>query len=296
MSHRIDTWGAVVSCAALAGAMLACGGAATSGVAVGKIGRDLSAHADTVPQGAEVCALQAAAATPSNSDKSTSETCSKALKSDQLWRRAMRVLASYGETLESLSSGADKDKAGQLEAAETGITGPNWIDAEGPDVAARDAVTQLVTQMNAAGGKGDLNKVVKDAAPSVKTVCDGLGAYLEAQRQALVDVQQDLEKKRGTQADYRCGSMNGSSVCVNTSMVDRVSYANAFGQAAVLEASHREARDAVLGFCAAHAKLADAAANGDASKDATFTAVVSAVSDVRKSSGASAPAPSAAPK
>jgi hypothetical protein len=276
----------------------ACGGAVTSGVVVGKVGEGLSAHAHAAPQGAAVCALQEALAAPAaGAEKPTSETCAKAAKSDQLWHRAMLVLAAYGETLETLASGEGTDTTGQLEAAETGVRGNDWIDVDSaPEQSARTAVSQLVTQMSTNSAKGDLAATVKAAAPHVKTLCDGLTSYLETQARSLADIERDAEKRRAARTERRCGALDTRPVCVGDSMVDRMVYGGAFGQMATLETSHLEAHDAVAGFCAAHIKLDAAATAGNLSKDQTYRDVVEAVKSVHRTppqvgSGKAADAP-----
>jgi hypothetical protein len=263
----------------------ACGGAVTSGVVVGKVGEGLSDHAHAAPQGAAVCALQEALAAPAaGAEKPTSETCSKAAKSDQLWHRSMLVLAAYGETIETLASGDGNDTTGQLEAAETGVHGADWIDVDGaPEQAARTAASQLVTQMSTNASKGDLAEAVKAAAPHVKTLCSGLTSYLEAQAHSLADIEKDAEKRRAARTERRCGALDSRPVCVGDSMVDRMVYGASFGQIATLETSHLEAHDAVAGFCAAHIKLEAAAAAGNLSKDQTYRDVVEAVRSVHRS-------------
>lgn len=261
--------------AILALSLPACGGPVMSGVAVGKVGHNLGAHAQTLPRGAEVCAMQDAL-TSSGGEKPASEVCGKAAKNDLLWRRSMKVLAAYGASLEAIASGNGGEHAGAIEAAMTGVGSGEWVEVEGAkEKAAREAASQLVAQMNA--GKGDLDKTVRDAAPHVKTICDGLGAYLEAQGKGLADAHRDVEKKRAARGDRRCGALDGRSVCVSESVVDRVVYANAFGQISVLEAGHIDAHNAVSAFCAAHKKLEEAANDGRAGKDKTYTEVVEAV-------------------
>ena len=276
----------------------ACGGAIGSGVAVGKAGNGLSAHAHAAPQGAEVCALQEALSAPaSGSEKQLSDHCSKALRSDQLWRRSMIVLAAHGATLEAIASGSSAaDNAGPLEAASTGIRGPNWIEVEsGPEQAARDAAAKLVVQMETRSAGGDLGKAVKDAGPHVKALCDGLTAYLDAQGKSLADIQKDVEKKHATRADRRCGSLDSRSICVGESPVDRYVYANVYGQATLLESGHQEASDAVAGFCAAHRKLEEAANDGRLSSGKTYTDVVEAVKASRRAGSGGGAKPSSTP-
>jgi hypothetical protein len=304
-TSRGDSFRGAIGGAALLFLIPACGGAGTPSVAVGKVGSDLSAHTHAVPQGAEVCALQEAVAAPATgTEKPTSETCGKALKSDQLWRRSMGVLAAYAETLEDLAAGGNSESTGQLAAARTGVTGPNWIEVEdGKEKAARTAAADIVNQLGTNTSKGDLDKMVKDAAPHVKTVCEGLVAYLEAQARGLVDVQKEVEKKRTARNDRRCASVDSRSICVGESVIDRMVYANMFGHAAALESSHLEAHDAVAGFCAAHAKLQEAAEKGDLSSDKTYVNVVDAVKSARRSQpqvgaeggGKAAPEPPATP-
>jgi hypothetical protein len=264
----------------------ACGGAVQSGVAVGKVAEGLSEHAHAAPQGAEVCALQEAltAPAPGAAEKPTSESCAKAAKSDQLWHRALQVLGAYGETLETMASGEGDSTTGQLEAAQTGVTGGDWVDVDSAsEQAARTAVVNLVTQLSTNPSKGDLAGAVKAAAPSVKTLCDGLTSYLETQAHSLADIEKDAEKRRAVRTERRCGALDTRPVCVGDSMVDRMVYASVFGQIATLESSHLEAHDAVAGFCAAHLKLEAAAAAGSLGKEQTYLDVVAAVKSVKRS-------------
>ena len=285
------------SLAAVTTALLAaCGGSvAMSGVAAGKVGRNLGVHAQTVPRGADVCAMQeAVAASPGAPDKPVAESCSKALKSDRVWKQAMIVLSAYADKLQAVASGTNPEMAGQLDAALTGVRGPDSIDAEGTqEQAARDAMLQLIQQMSASGPKGDLDKAIKDAAPHVKTICDGLGPYLETQLKNVRDVQKEIEKKRSTHADRRCANLDNKPICVSESVVDRLAYANAFGQIAAIESSHVQASDAVSDFCAAHRKLEEAAGHGQSAKDQTYTQVVQAVNSANHS--VLPPPPSAKP-
>jgi hypothetical protein len=293
-------WRRAIGVLALALLMPACGGAVGSGAAVGKVGRGLSAHAQAVPQGAEVCAAKEALATPPGAaEKPRSEACIKAQKSDELWRRSIIVLAAYGDMLETLASGESTDSAGQLEAAQTGVRGADWIDVEdGPEKAARTAVAQLVEQMSTSSSEGDLEKALKDAGPHVKTICDGLVPYLDAQARGLADIQAEAEKKRMSKSDRRCGSLDNRSICVSDSAADQVVYANAIGSLAALERSHADAHDAVAGFCAAHKKLEEAAADGRLSKSETYAGIVDAVKSSRRAQDRAAPAaqPSEPPK
>ncbi len=260
-----------------------CGGAVSSGVAVGRTGESLALHAQAAPQGASVCALQEGLNAAPGADKPVTATCSKALRSDQLWRRAMLVLAAYGETLTEISFDKDAPLAGQLEAASTGVRDASWpeVDDAG-EKSARDASAQLVAQMNANAGKGDLSRTVRDAAPHVKTLCDGLSAYLETQARTLGDLQKDMEKKRAAPTSRRCGALDNRTLCVGDTPIDRAVYGSTLGHAALLEANHVDAFNAVSGFCSAHVKLEAAAASGKASKDATHTEVVEAVRSARR--------------
>lgn len=277
---------------AVAVALPACGGSAVmSGVAVGKVGRGLSAHAGMVPQGASVCAMQDAIATPTGApEKPLAETCSKALKSDRLYSRALIALSAYSAKLESLAQGSNPETAGQLEAALTGVRDPNWIEAEaGQDQSTKEAITQLVTQIGSNTSKGDLDKVVKEAAPHVKTICDGLGPYLDAQVSAIGQVQKEVDKKRSTHADRRCGNIDNRPICVSESVIDRLAYSTSFSQVAALESSHQAARDSVSAFCAAHRKAEEAAANGQFSKDKTYVDIVEAVKSANRTQGPGTP-------
>lgn len=276
---------------ALALMMPACGGAVASGAAVGKVGSGLSEHAQAVPEGAEICTAQEALAAPVGAvEKPRSEACVKAQKSDQLWRRSMVVLAAYGDMLETLASGAGTDTTGQLEAAQTGVRGVDWIDVEeGKEKAVRTAVAQLVDQMDKNAFEGDLEKAVQGAAPHVNTVCDGLVPYLEAQERSLSELQKEAEKKRLARTDRRCGTLDNRSVCVSDSSADQLVYATAMGNLAALERSHAQARDAVAGFCAAHKKLEAAAAEGRLSDSEVHGQVVEAVRSSRRARESAAP-------
>jgi hypothetical protein len=277
--------------AAAALTLSACG-PSMSGIAFGKIGRGVEAHAQSAPQGAEVCALQDALAAPNTgSDKPAADTCARALKNDHLWRHAMLVLGAYGETLETVALGVNTDGAGQIEAARTGVKGSDWIEVDGTaEQAARDAAARLASQMSATGSKGDLAGFVKSASPHVKTLCEGLTGYLEAQSKSLGDIEKDAEKKHTARMDRRCAQLDSRTVCVSESVVDRMFYATLFGQAALLESSHQEAHDAVEGFCKAHAKLESAAADGRLGSDKTYGEVVEAVSAAHKAKAAGAAA------
>lgn len=254
-----------------------------SGAAVGKLGSSLSAHTRSVPQGAEACALEGAltASTPGAPDKPPSETCAKALNSDHLWRKAMIVLSAYSSRLEALASGAKPESAGQIEAMLTGVRGADWIQAEaGEETSAREAAVKLVDQMTAKDEKADFDKTVKDAAPYVKTLCSGIQSYLDAQAKKLGEVRQEIEKKRAAKSDRRCATFDNRTICVSESVIDRLVYANTFAGLSLQEANHLEARDDVASFCAAHAKLESAAAEGNTGKDETYTSIVEAVKAV----------------
>ena len=216
------------------------------------------------------------------------EACAKAQKSDALWRRSMVVLGAYAAKLEAIGSGSSPETAGQLEAALTRVNDASWAEANGTqEEATRDAVVLLVNELKSNSSKGDLAATVKEAGPQIKTICDGLGAYLDAQVKGVSDIQTDIEKKRSTRADRRCAQLDGKNVCVQESVLDRMTYASAFGDLTSIESTHLEARDTVSSFCAAHKKLEEAAASGDLGSAKTFQAIVEAV-------GSAAPAPASA--
>ena len=259
----------------------ACGAPAVrSGMGVGSVGRGLSLYAATAPQAAQTCLWQdSLGPQPVGLEKSMGETCSKAFKSDALWRRAILVMSLYGERIEAVASGAEVDTSGKLEAAQSGIAGADWSDAD--DQAARDAVTALVNQMSAAtDSRTDLSKIVQDAGPPIKTLCDGLATYLDSQSQNLSTIRKDVDKKRMSRAIRRCGMLEKQTVCVADSVVDRMVYADVYGQVVALENGTLEARDGVARFCAAHEKLVAAAASGQLSKKQTYFDVVEAVKAV----------------
>lgn len=272
---------ATMECMALGLIVTACGASAVrSGTGVGAVGRGLGVHAEAAPQGAQVCLWQdSLGPQPGGSEKSMSDTCIKALKNDALWRRAMLVMSLYGERIESVASGAEADTTGKLEAALTGINGSDWSDAD--DQASRDAVTTLVSQMSSTStAQTDLRKIIQDAAPPIKTLCDGLSNYLDTQSQSLASIQKDVDKKHTSRAIRRCGMLEKQTVCVADSVVDRMVYAEIYGQVITLENSTLEARDSVTRFCVAHEKLAAAAANNQLSKKQTYFDVVEAVKAV----------------
>lgn len=271
--------GMVVFAVAAAG----CGGAVSSGSAVGAVGRDLSAHAHQVPRGGEACAAkEGLAAQPGGPDKPIGESCAKPMKSDELWRRSMGVLAAYAQTLDVIASEGDGATAGSVQAARTGIGGDDWIEVDPADAPARTAAAQLVAQLQKKEEKEDLEKTIEAAAPHVKVLCDGLVAYLEAQATSFGEIPREMEQKRANRGDRRCTTVDGKSICVSDSASDRVVQAHAFGQLMSLEAAHLDARDAAGGFCAAHAKLAEAAAAGKLEDDATHAAIVEALRSARK--------------
>lgn len=259
-------------------ALLGCSGAVQSGVAVGRVGNSLAAQSRTAPQAAEACALQEALSAQPGSEKSMSDVCGKAAKSDLLWRKSLGVLAAYGQTLGTLAQGSGGDQAGKVEAALTGVSGSDWISVDGAaEQAARDAASALVKQMAEGQAKGELGRAIQDAAPHVKTICDGLGAALDTTIKSFGDLQKEAEKKRSSHTDRRCGTAGGANLCVGESPIDRMVYGNVFAQASLLESTHQETRDTVAAFCAAHKKLEAAAADGNLSKDATYVDIVAAV-------------------
>jgi hypothetical protein len=198
-----------------------------------------------------------------------------------MWRRSVFVLSLYGERLEAIAAGADPESTGRLEAARSGIVSAEWSEVN--DQGVRDATSLLVNQMNPpAGTKADLSKVVQDAASPVKTVCDGLVNYLDAQSQSLATIQKEIDKKRLNRMNRRCGTLDKQTVCVADSVVDRLGYADALGQVFALQNSTLEARDSVARFCAAHEKLAAAATNGQLSKKQTYFEIVDSVKAVQR--------------
>ncbi len=264
---------------------IGCGGGAASGVAIGRVAEGLPARAQSAPRGGDLCLVQEALASqPGGPEKPMSEACVKAFKQDRVQRRAMIVLGAYGATLADLGRGGDEERAGHIEAA---MSPASSGDSE--DKAVDDAATQLATLLSASGKK-DLEKLVQDAAASVNTICDSLVPSLDKQVRAYRDAQSDVEKKRLSKTDRRCGSIDNKSVCVSGSTADAVTYAMSYGELGVLEHDHAMAHADVAGFCAAHKKLEEAAKSGDISKDATFDAVVEAVKSSR-GGGASSPAP-----
>ena len=270
----------VASCAALT---VACGAQAVrSGASVGSVGSGLALHAQAAPQGAQICLWQDSLGPqpPQSADKAVTETCGSALKSDLMWRRAVLVMSLYGQRVGSVAAGVDPDSTGKLEAALSGVRDANWSDVN--DQGARDAVTTLVSQMYGGPNKTDLGKIVQDASAPVKTICDGLLSYLDAQSQSLNALQKEVDKKRMSRTAHRCGMLEKQTICVNESVVDRMTYANLFGQIFALENSTQEGRDSVARFCVAHEKLAAAAADGKLAQKQTYFDIVDAVKAVER--------------
>jgi hypothetical protein len=198
-----------------------------------------------------------------------------------MWRRAVLVLSLYGERVEAVAAGADPESTGRLEAARSGIVAADWSEVNEQGV--RDAVTALVNQMNPpAGAKADLSKIVQDASGPIKTVCDGLISSLDAQSQSLLAIQKEIDKRRLNRMKRRCGTLDKQTVCVADSVVDRLGYADALGQVFALQNSTLEGRDSVARFCAAHEKLAAAAASGQLSKKQTYFDIVEGVRAVQR--------------
>ena len=265
----------------------ACGGSVASGVALGKIGHGVGEHASSAPQGGSLCLVQEALGAP-GPEKPMSEACTKALKSDRLWRRAMLSLAAYGDTLATVAAGDADDSTGQVEAARTGVTGNDFMEVDSADTAARDAVVALVAHFRDTAKNDDLDALIQGAAPHVKTLCNGLEPFLDGQARGFGDAQRETEKKRLAKVERRCGSLDGKSLCVSDSAGDRVVYATTMGEMALLEHNHTEARVAVAGFCAAHQKLEVASQAGNLKKDGTLGEVVDALRNARASTAAPA--------
>lgn len=267
-----------------------CGGAVGSGVALGRVADDLGDQAASAPQGGELCLLKEALATQANAgEKPMSDACSKALKRDRMWHRAMLAMEAYGDVVATLARGEGDDQTGRVEAAATGISQSDWIEVDSADTAARDAAAALVAHFRDNGKNDDLEALVKGAAPHVKTLCDGLVPYLDGQEGDFSDALREVEKKRMAKIERRCGAIDNKTVCVGDSAADRVVYATALGQLALGESNAAEARAAAAGFCAAHAKLEEAAGAGNLKADETTDAVVDAIASSRK--GPAAPAP-----
>lgn len=278
---RIPT--GTVGCFALALMLPACGGGAiASGGAVAKVGRGLAIHAGAAPRAAELCMLKGSLKAPKpGADEPLSETCAKSAQSDRLWQRAMMVMAAHADKIALVASGDKVENPGQLEAALTGVNGSGWIETSEPsEQGARDAVTQLVSQMGQ-NPKADLGAVVTNAAPHVKTLCEGLGAHLDTLSRDIAAVEADIEKKRRTHASRRCGSLDKRPICVSESVVDRMVYAQVLGDLAHMQSSHLQARDALARFCAAHRKLEESAIQGNIKKSKAYFDVVDAVTAVQ---------------
>jgi hypothetical protein len=156
-------------------------------------------------------------------------------------------------------------------------------------------VTQLVSQMGQ-NPKADLATVVTNAAPPVKTLCDGLGAHLEALSRDIAATQADIEKKRTGHGNFRCGSLDKRPICVSESVVDRMVYAEVLGNLDVMQSTHLQARDALARFCAAHRKLEESAAAGNLKNSKAYFDVIDAVTAVQPAQPPGAASPSSGPQ
>jgi hypothetical protein len=258
-----------------------CGSAIASGGAAAKVGRDLSTHAEGVPRGTALCMIQESLKPPTGAEKPLSKACAKAARSDRLWQRALVVLGAHADYMAGVASNERTENAGRLEAALTGVSGTGWVETDDPsEQAAREAIAQLVNQMSQSE-KPDLESVVTNAAPQVKTLCEGLGAHLDALSRDIAAAEREIEKKRAGHADRRCAMLDKRPICVSESVVDRLVYADVLGDLASMQRGHLEARDALARFCAAHRKLEESAAAGNLKKSKTYLDVVDAVSAVQ---------------
>lgn len=261
-----------------------------SGLAVGQLGDNLGEQAQDVPQGGVVCAYQEALAppSPSGTDKQLSDACKKATNSEAIWKKSMQVLGAYSAKLEAIASGEGAEQAGKVDGAVVGVTDATWGSPDGAaETSARDAIVQLSTQLKQNPTKGDLGDTIKQAAPHVKTLCDGLGSYLDAQIKAAGEAQTEIEKRRGTHNDRRCASMDGKNVCVQESVLDRMTYAGSYGDLSFISANHANARDTLSEFCAAHAKLEEAANSGNLKSDKTYQDILDAIANAPRAGGKS---------
>ena len=283
---------------AMSAAALLCacgGGAAVPAGAVGKVGGELPAHARLVPQGAELCALkEAGTMTSGKAVTSVSEPCKKASNSDRVWRGSLGVLGAYGRHLSALAAGDPPEISGPLHASLTGVRGPNWVTAEdGAEKEARTAAAELVDQMAKSTSDSGLEPTIKAAGPRVDKLCSGLQAFLDTQIQEVDALSKDIPTKETAPGTKRCAMLDNRPLCMADSVVDHMVYANELGRMEALDAGYRDTRSAVGAFCAAHAKLAQAAAAGNLSSKQTLTDVLEAVRRAVPEQTASAEAPPA---
>jgi hypothetical protein len=282
LTDRQRRYAVAMSSAFLSLVITACGGSVVrAGTGVGVAAEGLRFHADNSARTAEVCLLQDSLAAQSGAvEKPMAETCRKAQKNDLLWRRSLVVMSLYGERLSAAAAGEEAETSGKLEAALSGVNGPDWSDAE--DQSARDAVSQLVGQMSSASSSTriDLNKLVQDAAPPIKTLCDSLHNHFDSELRDLESIRKDVDKKSSSRAIRRCGTFETHTICVADTVVDRMVYAEIYARVAAIENATYDARDSVLRFCAAHDKLAEAAQNGQIGKKETYLAIVEAAKAV----------------
>jgi hypothetical protein len=232
-----------------------------------------------VPQAAEICALdEALKAPPGKPPASVTDPCKKRLASDTLHRRSMSVLGGYAQHLDALASDGDPSASGSLQAALSGVRGPSWIDVEeGDEKATRDAVYRLTDRLGKSTEDDELEQVVKDVAPHVKTICDNLGKALEAQVARIKELRNEIPAKLALPGSRRCAMLDNRPVCMADSPGDFMFYATEFGRLASLEHQHRDAQQTLAAFCAAHRELESAAASGALEDESTGRKVLDAV-------------------
>ena len=245
------------------------------GAAVGDLGSSLATHADSVPRGAEACALEEGFKRQAGDQKKCAEEDDR----DRLWGISLDVLGGYSRSLVALAQKTDPAHTGKLEAEMTLVRDENFVDVEGEDEA-RKATFELVTQMRERDDDAKLDSVIEAAAPSVQTLCDGLLAYLGTQEQRFIALSKDVDTKlQASPGPPRCTKVGGQSVCVGNSVLDYLNFAETKARLDTLTREHAAARNGVAAFCVAHYTVAEDAKAGSLKGKESYEKVLGAVHD-----------------
>jgi hypothetical protein len=265
----------VVVCVSVALAAGCANKATVPGAAVGDLGAGLAAHANSVPRGAEACALEEGFKRQAGDQKK----CDAELARDQLWGTSLDVLGAYSRSLQSLAHGTDPAHTGKLEAELTLVREESFVDVEGEDEeAARKAAHEIVTQMQERDDDAKIESVIQEAAPRVQTLCDGLLAYLGEQEQRFAALNADIDTKlQASPGPPRCTNVGGQSVCVGNSVLDYLNAAEMKARLTDLTQDHEAARNSVAAFCVAHYTAAQDAEAGDLKGKESYAKLISAV-------------------
>jgi phosphoheptose isomerase len=249
--------------------------------AVGRVGVGLAEHSMTAPRAGDLCVIEKALeAVAGQFQEPPTTTCAKERTEDELWRRSLRVLGAYGDDLEAIALGAKPERSGKLQAERTMIEDSQWIEVEGDSQqSVRAAAADLVEVMRSHEERESLENIVEEAAPHVKTLCEELDAHLATQTARAHSLLEKVETEYASARTARCTQLNGTSVCVARSSADSVAHANTVALLTNIETHHRETRDTLSGFCAAHDTLTSIAADGRFARDASYDRIVQSMGD-----------------